>query len=103
MSSAGIYLDILVKQWTATIHTKLPEKKSKYDKEVTKLIGRFIDTIADSAGISCPNIAESVERWRDSSLRTITLIRKTSAVIFEDTIQDAARYRRPDLPSCHIA
>ncbi len=90
IESASNYLDPLLKQWTGTINTKLPAIRSSYDDEARRYIGGFVKSAGAMILGRCPELAEAVHNWQESSLRTVGPIQRHSLSIFDNTIQGAA-------------
>jgi hypothetical protein len=89
--SAGNYLEPLIIQWTRVIHNRLPGVRSTYDSEITKLVEKFVASVAADALEVSPELSEAVGQWKESSLRTLKQVQKHSLAVFDGTIQDSAR------------
>ncbi|KAH9214053.1 hypothetical protein DL95DRAFT_504805 [Leptodontidium sp. 2 PMI_412] len=88
---AGNYLNLLVKDWTLTLHNKVPAHQSIYDSAIDKVIQKFTKTVVGSVEEMCPDLQEALYQWLESSLRSIVPIHKTSQAIFSDIIPEAIR------------
>lgn len=82
---------MLLKDWTKTLHQKLPTQRTTYNEGIEKIIQKSIRSIASSIIEQCPELAEAIQQWKESSLRTVGPVQKATLTIFNDTIQETAR------------
>jgi hypothetical protein len=94
LQRAGIYLQVLMKDWTETFHNYRPELLKKYEAQVDELIADFVEPVVTSANDIHPTIDEALKSLKENILSLRTMLKDTAGDIFEGINQAAKEAHR---------